>query len=316
MIKETCDFNSRLLGISHAINPNNAVLVENTEKELLEVFDPVNKFLFQFRNNEKLIIKLIERVTKSEEIDDLVNLLCHFFYENILTQNSEQEEILHICYLLLEKEIENLNTPSVASFLDRSFIGRFLKSFTRRQDIKSYLSMILGDLILKMENSTENFLEVDPMRIYEHIKNKKMTEIFNKSFNLEKTKKIFEFDKKLMLGDRVRKTTIAKKKTYEGSYHSNTSMSMGLSKHNESDTLNLEKSSSFTEKSNSRHEPRRSLINDFVNYDEFFEASTEDQINNDYLIDLTDDELRFRFEKEEMPEMKEFCKKILNINFL
>jgi hypothetical protein len=301
MIKETCDFNSRLLGISHAINPNNAVLVENTEKELLEVFDPVNKFLFQFRNNEKLIIKLIERVSKSEEIDDLVNLLCHFFYENILTQNSEQEEILHICYLLLEKDIENLKTPSVASFLDRSFIGRFLKSFTRRQDIKSYLSMILGDLILKMENSTENFLEVDPMRIYDHIKNKKMTEIFNKSFNLEKTKKIFEFDRKLMLGDRVRKTTITKKKTYESCHN--------VSKPFESDPVKLEKSASFVEKSNSRHETRRSLVHDFLNFEEFFETSSEDQINNDYLIDLTEEELRFRYEKEEMPEMKEFCKK-------
>jgi len=295
-IKETCDFNSQLLGISNTLKPENVTLYENAEKDLVEVFDPVCKLLFSFRNNEQFIIKLIENVKRSKDIDDLVNFLGHFFYENILVQKPENEEILFLIYLLLEKEIERLNSPSVASFLDGSFIGRFLKSLTRRQDVKSYLSMILGDLILKMETSTENFLEVDPSRIYDLIKNKKFTDSFSNNVKVEKSKKLFENDRKLMLGDRLRKTTINIKKS--GSLETISSASYLRS------SSKLKSSDSFGNNFNFN----KVVEVDIQNYDEISETIPEEEMNNQYLIDLNKNELLFRYESEEMPEMKEFCK--------
>ncbi len=146
-IKDTCDFNSRLLGISNDFTKSVSTIIENSERDLLEVHEPVNKLLFHFRNNEKSMINLIENVKSSEDMEDLVNFLGHFYFDNILTQKPETDELLTLIFLLMEKEIDSLNTPSVSSFLDRSFLGRFLKSLTRRQDIKSYLAMTLGDLI-------------------------------------------------------------------------------------------------------------------------------------------------------------------------
>jgi hypothetical protein len=300
-IKESCDFNSKLLGIAYNINPNNTELQENGEKDLIEVYDPLTKLLFYLRNNENDMINIILKLTKSDEMDDIVNLLCHFFYENILVQNPEHEDILYLCYLLLEKEIDGMKTESVASFLDRSFIGRLLKSFTRRQDIKAYLSMILGRLILDMENSTDNFLDVDPLRIYDHIKNKNISETFDKSFNIEKTKKIFELDRKLMLGDKLKKTGITKFNSINYTYNNNSdicNMRSSSMLTNEGKNLSSRLASSYTEGTGLNKFDESYFISPLIDESDF---------NNDYLIDLTKDELQFRMEKEENLEMKDFC---------
>ena len=344
---------------------------ENSEKELLEVFEPLNKFLFQLQNNIQHVINIIENLKTNQEMDQVVDLLCHFFYENILITKPEQEEVLLICYHLLEKEIENLNSPSVSSFLNGSFIGKFLKSFTRRQDIKSYLSMVLGDLILKMEKSTVNFLEIDVSRINDHLRNKKTNEILNKSFNLEKVKKMFEMDKKLFLNDRIRKTTINKRKSQLKKTQSNDniiikleeiapklaqlhkdkskssrrlingskSFSIDLSSENSystsnkypignpnNDLLTLQRLLANKKKSaifNSRdfakqvesmninmNSSRKSkmIINSFDSITPVDEESDEEEeYNTDYFIDLTEEQLKLKFENEENPEIKEYC---------
>ena len=346
-------------------------LEENSEKELAEVFEPLKKFFFQIRNNIQHVLNIIKNIKANDEIDQLVNLLCHFFFENILTQKPEQEEILLICYFLLEKEIDNLNTPSVSSFLNGSFIGKLLKSFTRRQDIKSYLSMILGDLILKIEKSTVNFLEIDVSRINDHLKDKKTSEILNKSFSLEKVKKMFEIDKKLFLGDRIRKTTIAntanisnysKKKSQISHVFSEnffakfkaqqktkvpnnlnlkslTSKSVCIDlknqeyKNNTKD-MNIQSQKEIlllqrilTGKRNStnfhkgeipKEIPKINLIktnvkDDDINLNDSIttieeESDDEEEYNYEYMVDLTEDEIKIKFEQEENLEMKEFCK--------
>ena len=266
-IKESCDYNSILLGIStNGVNKMNTQveLEENSEKELAEVFEPVKKFFFQIRNNIQHVLNIIKNIKANDEIDQLVNLLCHFFFENILTQKPEQEEILLICYLLLEKEIENLNTPSVSSFLNGSFIGKLLKSFTRRQDIKSYLSMILGDLILKIEKSTINCLEIDVSRINDHLKDKKTGEILNKSFSLEKVKKMFNIDKKLFLGDRIRKTTIAKKPNSKHHSKKMSQINLGFSE-NFLPKLKALRKTKLLDNFDSKSLPSKSVCFDFSN---------------------------------------------------
>ena len=76
--------------------------------------------------------------------------------------------------LLLEKEITGMNSASASSFIDENatFVGKFLKSFTKKQELKSYLSMTLGSLILSIENSNDQCLDLNPMRIENYLKTK------------------------------------------------------------------------------------------------------------------------------------------------
>ena len=121
----------------------------------------IKEFLFCFRQNNDLMLRLIECVD-NKQCEILVPFLCHFFYENFYMESTEQEEILYIIYLLLEKEIDSLYTPAVSTFLDQSFVSKFLAEMANRYEIKHYIDIILNYLIMNIEevNITYNSLDI------------------------------------------------------------------------------------------------------------------------------------------------------------
>ena len=126
----------------------------------LNYCEQIQYFLFKFRENNLLMLNLIDNLKFNEE-DILVPFFCHFFYENFYMESTEQEEIVYIIYLLLEKEIDNLFTPAVNSFLDESFIGKFLYELSYRNEIKLFLNTVLNSLIIKLENINFNYYSLE-----------------------------------------------------------------------------------------------------------------------------------------------------------
>ena len=86
--------------------------IYDASKKLDYMSDNIKEFFFAFRTNNELMLRLIECADKSQ-YEKLVPFLCHFFYENFYMENSEQEEMLYIIYLLLEKEIDSLLANSI-----------------------------------------------------------------------------------------------------------------------------------------------------------------------------------------------------------
>ena len=121
----------------------------------------IKDFLFYFRENNEFMLNLIKNVNKKKR-KILVPFLCHFFYENFFMENPEQEEILYIIYLLLEKEIDSLYSPSAMSFLENSFLGDFLTEMANKYEISNYIDNILNSLIREVEekNSFYNSLDI------------------------------------------------------------------------------------------------------------------------------------------------------------
>jgi hypothetical protein len=124
------------------------------------MFDSMKKFLFCFRQNNDLMLRLLECID-NKQYEILVPFLCHFFYENFYMESTEQEEILYIIYLLLEKEIDSLYSPSVSTFLDKSFLSKFLTEMGNRYEIKHYLDIILNYLIMNIEELNINYNSLD-----------------------------------------------------------------------------------------------------------------------------------------------------------
>ena len=120
----------------------------------------IRDFFFRFRENNILMMRLIECLD-ADQFEIIVPFLCHFFYENFYIENNEQEEILYIIYLLLEKEIDSLFTPSVSTFLDKSFVSMFLSELANRYDIKHYIDIILNYLIRNIEEINISFYSLD-----------------------------------------------------------------------------------------------------------------------------------------------------------
>ena len=121
---------------------------------------PLRDFFFKFRENNTLMMRLIECLD-TNQFEIIVPFLCHFFYENFYIENNEQEEILYIIYLLLEKEIDSLYTPSVSTFLDKRFVSMFLTEIGNRYEIKHYIDIILNYLIRNIEEINISYYCLD-----------------------------------------------------------------------------------------------------------------------------------------------------------
>ena len=122
--------------------------------------DAIPEFLFMFRKNNHLMLKLIENISL-KKVDILVPFICHYFYENFYNESMEQEEIIYLVYLLLEKEIDKLIVPSEQTFLDEGFLAHFLNEMGRRYEIKNYFDIILNDLICCLEETHISFYSLD-----------------------------------------------------------------------------------------------------------------------------------------------------------
>ena len=165
--------------------------MEETEKKLLDIFNPVQNLLFHLRNNYCYIEeiadiidseKLCENPQLSKQIDSLIELFCHQSFENILIPNPEKEELLLLVYLLLKKEIEQMNYISPCGFLEQnSFLSKFLESFTKKQELKSYLSVTFGKLILDIDDMDKKTVFFDSSETdYEEEINEKKQKLKNK----------------------------------------------------------------------------------------------------------------------------------------
>ena len=136
-------------------------------------------FIDEIEENEKLSEEQVkekeneEKKEKEEEnkkIDSIINLFCHQMYNNILIPNPEQEELMILIFVLLAKRIAKLEMSSVKGFLlEETFLGKFLKSFTRKPELKIFLSKALNNIINKIDCNEERCLHLNPLFIKKRI---------------------------------------------------------------------------------------------------------------------------------------------------
>ena len=167
-IKEAYDFSK-----DQKVQNINYCLIENPQDVLSYRFRYLEKVFFHLRNSNKMMLNLINHCEK-EEYENLSHFIVHFCYENILNSSFVQEDMLVLIYLLLEQLIENNITPnsSISAFLDQSFLFYIFKSLTRKEDVRSYLIVLLSEIILKMENITEGVLSVQLYKISDLLNSK------------------------------------------------------------------------------------------------------------------------------------------------
>ena len=113
----------------------------------------IKDFLFYIRENNQIMLTIINDVLRNDQRYEIVPFLCHFFYENFFG-GSEQEEIIYLIYLLLEKEIDKLLVPFPHSFLDSSFLSDFFIESRQKYEIKKYLEIIINSLIRDLEEQS------------------------------------------------------------------------------------------------------------------------------------------------------------------
>ena len=262
---------------------------KDIEYYLGDAYDPIQKLLFLFRNNYDYVIKILSIIldedilnNNKKEIESLIDLFCSQFYENILIPNPEQEELLILIYLLLEKEISSMNSASVSNFLDseNSMIGLFLKSYIKKQELKNFISMSLGSLIMTIENNSEKCIDLNLGTIKNYID--KITK--NKDNEGNEMENIYE-PENIVLTQNIPHTKI--------NFHTK--------------FLFKEKYEIEEEEEEDEDEINTNLKNNNKMSNEFLSKSRKSSnFNNEYIIELTQDELNERINKEKDNNLREF----------
>ena len=159
------------------------IIKKDSQKLLSDFYEPITNLLFLLRNNYEYIIKVISLIDDTddiEKIDSLIELFVNQFYDNILIPNHEPEELLILICILLKKEIEHLFSSSIDGFLDdNSFIGRFISSYIKSKKLNLTFINILNPLIISIENSDLDFLDMSLYNINYEINRKKEKNILD-----------------------------------------------------------------------------------------------------------------------------------------
>ena len=145
------------------------VIIEEPEKYLADKYNDIYNFLFMLKNNNKLMLKLINHCEK-ENFEQLSDFIVNFCYEDTISSSFIQEELMLFIYLIFEKNFydnlpENIkiddNIVSYNIFRSKSNILYYIiKSLTRKADIRNFLCSILVDDILKLEGK-QKYLSPD-----------------------------------------------------------------------------------------------------------------------------------------------------------
>ena len=122
------------------------------------IYQSLYDFLFLIRNNNNLMIKLINFCDKTE-YEELSDFFVNFLYENTINSSFAQDELILIIYLLIEDFFLNklpdefdLNNNIYNTYINNSFLSHVFQKLTMKIDVRNFLCSILNETILKMEN--------------------------------------------------------------------------------------------------------------------------------------------------------------------
>ena len=156
----------------------NLLTTEQAKEVLKDIYNDVFDFIFLIRNDNRLMLKIIDNC-ESEGYEDISDFLVNFCYEDTINSSFIQEDMLILVYLLIEKCIIKI-MPKIEELLNQNDIyGTYFKknilyyiflSLTRKADIRNFLCSILPENILKVEN-LRSLLSVEIGRITEYLDN-------------------------------------------------------------------------------------------------------------------------------------------------
>ena len=160
-IYDYCQLDNLDNSIKYTLIPEPIPYFEEKGKTL---YNDIYNFLFLLRNNNKLMLKFIDKSDK-EDYENLSDFLVNFCYEDTINSSFIQEELMLLIYLIFEKNIRllpkeisnNDNNLSYDLFRNnQNLIYYILRSLSRKADVRNFLISILIDSINNLQGIRKN----------------------------------------------------------------------------------------------------------------------------------------------------------------
>ena len=133
----------------------NYVLEEKNEERFgKENYEIINTVIFLLRNNNDLLLNLVNNCPKNS-FNELADFLVNFFFNNTIDSSFNEDELLIFIYLIIEQHILNeetgLENDRGYLFYNNNLVYYIFKYLTRKPDIRSYTYSILSNYIIQFE---------------------------------------------------------------------------------------------------------------------------------------------------------------------
>ena len=125
--------------------------------------------------NPKLVAELIIISDINDIKETLSNLFMNYFYENILSDNSIENNLMYVLTLLIQDEIKNIkNIDDYDKFMGKgSKVGCFMDELRKKSDIKNYFKKSFLNFISDLESKSSINFSLEVEQILKNLRNKK-----------------------------------------------------------------------------------------------------------------------------------------------
>ena len=169
---------------------------EDQEKLLGNLNTYIPTLMNMLWDNPNIVAELIINSNNDDLKNNIAPFICNNFYENILSSNYIEEQLLYVISIVLKDEINNIikTKEDINNFLENSSCGIFLEQMKFRQDIQTYFKSLIYKIIEKIEGKYSSFLiNFDVKKIEENFKTRKQ-QIENEYKAAEKKQKVTTSD--------------------------------------------------------------------------------------------------------------------------
>jgi len=130
-------------------------LVEEEGEMLGDLNIYIHKLMNYLCEKPKIVAQIIQKTEIKDVKEYLAPLFSNNFYENILSSNKLEYNLIYLLTILLDEEIKNLdNANQFDKFLEKeSQCGYLLGELRKKKDIQSFLKNIIQDGIENLEKN-------------------------------------------------------------------------------------------------------------------------------------------------------------------
>ena len=154
--KEICENKLKIKDRNYKANGKISIELINMKEEEGIYLKELNIYILKLLNylylQPKLTADILYHANNNDVDDNLAPFVCNFFYENFLSPDCIQDNLLYIITIVLQNEIKNLkSTKDFNIFLSNTCAGFLLDELKNKYEIKKYFKRIICKTVEKLE---------------------------------------------------------------------------------------------------------------------------------------------------------------------
>ena len=121
----------------------------------------INPFFKLLRDSQEYVFQLLINANSFDQFRALSMFFCDFFYSNIFSEKTVDNELLFMIYRTLDREISQIKNETKGLFLKNSINAYLLSTLAKQNDVQEYFKIVLKDVVQEIDEKYSQDLSLD-----------------------------------------------------------------------------------------------------------------------------------------------------------